>query len=270
MNRPELPLVVEPDALQQYIGNPAILIVDLSKPGIYAQYHVPGAVHLDYAEIITTRPPVMGLLPDAAALGKTLSTLGITPNHHVVAYDEEGGAKACRFLWTLDVVGHPHHSLLNGGLHAWLNEHHVTNNQEPTTNSSSYTVTSTAAAQVDKAYILANLDNPSLVLLDTRSEAEYNGTDKRANRGGHIPGAINVDWARTTDWSNMRLRPEAELRSMYEVLGVTRDKEIIAYCQTHHRSSHTYWVLRSLGYPNVKGYPGAWSEWGNSPDTPVE
>ena len=57
---------------------------------------------------------------------------------------------------------------------------------------------------------------------------------------------------------------------MYEKLGVTPDKEVIVYCQTHHRSSHTYVILKALGYPRVKGYPGAWSEWGNSPDTPVE
>lgn len=270
MSRPELPLVVEPAELQQHIGSSSIVIVDLSKPGVYAQYHIPGAVHLDYAEILTARPPVMGLLPDAASLGDTLSALGITPHHHVVVYDDEGGAKACRFLWTLDVVGHPHHSLLNGGLHTWLNEDHVTNNQEPVIHPSNYAVTITTAAHADKDYILANLGKPSLLLLDTRSEAEYSGADKRAARGGHIPGAVNVDWIRCIDQNNLRLRPEAELRSMYEVLGVTRDKEVITYCQTHHRSSHSYWVLRALGYPHVKGYPGAWSEWGNSPDTPVE
>lgn len=271
MNRPALPLIVEPDEVQQHIGNSSLLIVDLSKPGSYAQYHIPGAVHLEYAEIVTSRPPVMGLLPDADALSDTLSAIGATPDHHIIAYDDEGGAKASRFLWTLDVIGHRHHSLLNGGLHAWLNEDHATNNDDVEPASTRYSVTLTSAARVDKDYILANLGKPALVLLDTRSEAEFNGTDKRASRGGHIPGAINVDWTRAIDQSkNMRLRPEADLRSMYEVLGVTRDKEVITYCQTHHRSSHTYWLLRALGYANVKGYPGAWSEWGNSPDTPVE
>lgn len=271
MNRPDLPLVVEPDELQQHIGNPALLIVDLSKPGSYSQYHVPGAVHLEYSEIVTSRPPVMGLLPDAASLSDTLSYIGATPDHHIVAYDDEGGAKACRFLWTLDVIGHRHHALLNGGLHAWLNENHATNNEDVEPNTTRYAATITPAAHVDKAYVLASLGKPSVVLLDTRSEAEFNGSDKRASRGGHIPGAINVDWVRAIDQgNNMRLRPAAELRSMYEVLGVTRDKEIITYCQTHHRSSHTYWLLKALGYSDVKGYPGAWSEWGNAADTPVE
>jgi rhodanese-related sulfurtransferase len=69
---------------------------------------------------------------------------------------------------------------------------------------------------------------------------------------------------------NLRLKPAEELRPLLEVAGVTPDREVIAYCQTHHRSSHTYVVLKSLGYPRIKGYPGAWSEWGNLPDTPIE
>ena len=271
MSRPDLPLLVEADDLQNHIGNPLVLIVDLSKEGTYGQYHIPGAVHLEYSRIVASQPPVMGLLPDAADLSSALSDIGLTPDHHVVAYDDEGGAKACRLLCTLDVIGHPHRSLLNGGLYTWLNEDHATNNQTPELHRSHYDVTITDKSHVTKEYLLTHLGEPSLIFLDTRSEAEFNGSDKRAARSGHIPGAVNVDWIRAIDQNNnMRLRPESELRSMYEVLGVTRDKEVVAYCQTHHRSSHSYWVLKSLGYTNVKGYPGAWSEWGNSDDTPIE
>lgn len=106
---------------------------------------------------------------------------------------------------------------------------------------------------MDKAYITALLNNPAVVLLDTRTLAEYRGVDKRAQRGGHIPGAMNLDWTLALDaQDNMRLKPEAELRVQFDKLGVTPDKEVIAYCQTHQRSSHTYIVLKALGYQTSK------------------
>ena len=110
-----------------------------------------------------------------------------------------------------------------------------------------------------------------MVLLDTRTPAEFSGADRRAARGGHIPGAVNVDWTLTMDPDRHRaLRPADELRALYAQAGVDPDAEVVAYCQTHHRSSHTFWVLRHLGYRRVRGYPGAWSDWGNRDDTPVE
>jgi thiosulfate/3-mercaptopyruvate sulfurtransferase len=69
---------------------------------------------------------------------------------------------------------------------------------------------------------------------------------------------------------NLRLKSADTLHRMLEAIGVTPDKEVVVYCQTHHRSAHTYMVLKHLGYPTVRGYPGAWSEWGNDPMLPVE
>jgi len=97
------------------------------------------------------------------------------------------------------------------------------------------------------------------------------GSSVLAARGGHIPGAVNMDWVLAMDKArDLRLRSPEELRRMLERRGVTPDKEVIVYCQTHHRSSHTYVMLKSLGYPRIRGYPGAWSAWGNRRDTPVE
>jgi thiosulfate/3-mercaptopyruvate sulfurtransferase len=123
----------------------------------------------------------------------------------------------------------------------------------------------------DKSYILSRLGQADLALLDTRSPGEYRGLDVRAARGGHIPGAVNMNWTTAMDQARqLRFKADGELRALLEGLGVTPDKEVIVYCQTHHRSAHTYMVLKHLGYPRIRGYPGAWSEWGNDAALPVE
>ncbi len=271
MSDVRLPLIVEPAELEKHLNAKGLLIVDLARPESYLRQHIPGSVHVEYSQLVSARPPVMGLMPDEAALSKLFSSIGMTEQTHVVAYDDEGGAKAARLLWTLDVIGHQHYSLLNGGLRAWLAGKHAVSAEPLAVTTSDYRVKQGMTESVDKAYVLARLNNPAVSLLDTRTVAEYRGIDKRAQRGGHIPGAVNFDWTLAVNaQDNMRLQPEAELRAMLIALGVTPDKEIIAYCQTHHRSSHTFIVLKALGYERVKGYPGAWSEWGNSADTPIE
>ncbi len=88
-------------------------------------------------------------------------------------------------------------------------------------------------------------------------------------RGGHIPGAINFEWTAGMD-RERQLRIREDLAAELERLGITRDKEIITHCQTHHRSGFTYLAAKALGYPRVKAYAGSWGEWGNHPDTPIE
>ena len=267
----ELPLILEPDRLQQVLGADELLIVDLCDPKAAIPGHVPGALRLEYAGLVASRPPVGGLLPDEAHLSALLSSLGLTPEHHVVAYDDEGGGKSGRLIWTLDMLGHARASMLNGGIHAWINEGHPLAATAAAATPSEYRAEIRGDAAADKSYILARLGDADVVFLDTRTPEEYRGVNLRAARGGHIPGAINFDWVKAIDREhNLRLKPPAELRRLLESEGVTADKEVIAYCQTHHRSSHTYVMMKSLGFPRIKGYPGAWSEWGNLPDTPVE
>ena len=271
MTTSRFPLVIEPDQLQAQLDTPELLIVDLCKPDTYAKAHVPGAVHLGYGQIVAVRQPVMGLLPDADSLSQLFSHLGLTPETHVVAYDEEGGGAAARLLWTLDAIGHNRASLLNGGLHAWLNEGHPIEDTPMQPSPSKYRAHIEPAAIADQAFILDHLNDDSVALLDSRSPEEYRGERKFAARAGRIPGAVNLDWVNVMDKTrHLRLKPEAELRALLEQRGITADKTVITYCQSHHRSALTYFVLKYLGYPRVKGYPGSWSDWGNSEDTPIE
>ncbi|NJM12001.1 MAG: sulfurtransferase [Synechococcaceae cyanobacterium SM1_2_3] len=267
------PPLLEPEQLQSSLADPAILIVDLSDPGRYAAGHIPDAVRLDYSELILGIPPAPGLLPDAAQLGEVLSRIGLTSDQHVIAYDAEGNGRACRLLWTLVTLGHSRLSLLNGGIQAWeaAGGPLEAGSRLPTASAYQARFDDPPTAIADRAYILKRLGQPDLALVDTRTPAEYAGLDVRAARGGHIPGAVNFNWTDAMDpQRQLRLQPAPVLRQLLDRRGVTLDKEVIVYCQTHHRSAHTYWVLRSLGYARVRGYPGAWSEWGNDPGLPVE
>ncbi len=268
---PALPLVVEPEALEPKLGNEEFFVIDLCKPEIYVQSHIPGSVHVDYSQIVATEKPVMGLLPNPAQLGETLSALGLTRDHHVVAYDDEGGGRAARLLWTLEACGHERLSLLNGGLHAWVAERCPLRPGSDTRPRSTYRADRNEQVIADRVYITGILGNPEVALLDARSADEYRGIKRFAERGGHIPGAVNLDWMQTMDNTRaLRFKPAEALRTTLAALAVTPEKEIICYCQSHHRSAHSYIMLRHLGFSRVRGYPGSWSEWGNRTDTPVE
>ncbi len=271
MTTPRFPLLIEPDQLAAQLDASNLLIVDLCKPVTYAKLHVPGAMHLGYAQLVALQKPVMGLLPDAATLSQLFSSIGLTPDTHVIAYDEEGGGAAARLLWTLDAIGHHNASLLNGGIGAWYNEGHPTEDAPVQATPTHYKATIVDTAIANQHYIREHLDDNNVVLLDSRSPEEYRGEKKFAEHAGHIPGAVNLDWFNVMDKSrNMRLKPETELRALMEERGLTKDKTVVTYCQTHHRSALTYFALKVLGYSNIKGYPGSWSDWGNSEDAPVE
>ena len=271
MAEPLLPLLIEPAEFAPHLGRSEVVIVDLNQPGIYARAHIPGAVSLDYGRIIAPHPPAAALLPSAEQLAEVFGSIGLTPNHHIVAYDDEGNGRAARFLWTLDAIGHRGTSLVNGGLRAWLADRQPTESGMRPIAPSRYPVHIVGDVIADKESLLAHLDDPSIALVDTRTPEEYAGTNKRAMRAGHIPGAVNFNWTDAMDPTrHLRLKDTTELKKALAGLGVTPDKEVITYCQTHHRSAHTYMVLRILGYSRVRSYPGSWSEWGNLPDTPIE
>ena len=271
MSALDLPLILAPDALEPLLGREGLLVVDLCQENTYAQYHIPGAVHIEYQHIVAIAPPVHGLLPETADLERLFSAAGISNDTHVVAYDDEGGGKASRLLWTLEVLGHTAFSLLDGGLYAWANEGHKLDAGAVVPEPADFRANISNEAVADTAFILQNLDNPDLALIDARSEDEYAGRQITAQRNGHIPGAKHWNWQDIMDpLNNQRLKAVETLEQALAERSVSPEKQVVVYCQTNHRSSLTYITLKSLGYQNLKAYPGSWADWGNREDTPVE
>lgn len=270
MSRPNL--LLEPRELASRLSEPGLLILDLCKESVYRQAHIPGAVWVQNKDLVLGSLPAPGKLPPLERLEAVFGQLGLTPDIHVIVYDDEGGGWAGRCIWTLDVIGHRHYSYLNGGLHAWLAAGLPIENtvNSPSANPS-LRLSLHPEALADADYLKAHLGDSSHAFWDARTPEEFHGSRLLAQRGGHIPGAVNYEWTRAMSRDDsLRLRDPDILRAELAALGITADKTVVTYCQTHHRSGFTYLLGRILGFPSLKAYDGSWSEWGNRPDTPIE
>lgn len=266
---PELPKLLEPDVLVDLLDQPNLLIIDLCSDALYSKMHIPGAVHISPEKLMSGSVPSPHKLPTQEKLAVLVGNIGITDDIHVVVYDDEGGGWAGRFIWTLDIIGHKNWSYLNGGLIAWHNEGYPTTTDIPLANVIERTVTIDRSPIIETEEIIANLDNQKLQIWDARSVEEYRGERITAAKNGHIPGAINCDWATMMDFKcNQRIVEDA--LDQLSVLGIQPDQPTITYCQSHHRSGFTYMLARILNFKNIRAYEGSWSEWGNRNDTPIE
>lgn len=267
-----LPLLIEATDLIPLLNHPDIMIIDLGHPDRYRQGHIPNAIYVPPNALVCGIAPATGKLPSIAQLEQLFSHIGLTPEKHIVVYDDEGGGWAGRFIWTLDVIGHPRYSYLNGGMVAWMHDDQPLSTEAITPSPSHFHIKSLNNAVIaDLNYILNNLQNQNMVIWDARSSEEYNGTRALAQKAGHIPGAVHFEWTQAMDRENsLRIKDFSVLESALAKLGITSEKEIITHCQSHHRSGFTYLVGKLLGFKNIKGYDGSWSEWGNHANTPTE
>ena len=266
-------LLIEAEDLVPHLGHEKLRIVDLSRTSVYSQLHIPHALHVQPKLLVRQEETAMGLLPEQEQLEALIRYLNISPEHHVVAYDDEGGAWAGRLLWNLHCLGFEKTSLLNGGIHAWLAAGLPTSSDAPNfavvDDLLPVNLTQKSQRQIGYDDLLQQVQQSNVQIWDCRTEDEYTGLRLAARRGGHIPGARHFEWSTALNRQNhLKLHPLQRTQQRLEQLGFNLQQPVVVYCQSHHRSGLAYILARLLGW-QVQAYDGAWSEWGNRLDSPI-
>ena len=268
-----LGLLIEVEELLPHLDNKKLRIVDLSRSSVYEQLHIPHAIPLKPAQLLRQEEDATGLLPHAEGLQALIQYLNISPEHHVVVYDDEGGAWAGRLIWNLHCLGFYNTSLLNGGIHAWLGQGLPTTSEQEQFAPVESLVQVNLAAQdqvrIEYPELLSLVQQQAIQLWDCRTEDEYTGLRLAARRGGHIPNARHFEWSTALNRENhLKLHALERTQQRLEQQGFNLPEPVVVYCQSHHRSGLAYILGRVLGW-NIRAYDGAWSEWGNRLDSPI-
>ncbi|MGB8695178.1 MULTISPECIES: sulfurtransferase [Acinetobacter] len=266
-------LLIEAEDLLPHLGNEKLRIVDLSRSSVYDQLHIPHAIHVKPKQLLRQEEQASGLLPDIEGLQALLEYLNISPEHHLVAYDDEGGAWAGRLIWNLHCLGFENTSLLNGGIHAWLAAGFPTSSEVEKLAPVAHLVEINQAHidqyRIEYPKLLEKVKNNNIQVWDCRTEDEYTGLRLAARRGGHIPNARHFEWSTALNRENhLKLHPLERTQQRLEQLGFNLNEPVVVYCQSHHRSGLAYILGRLLNW-NIQAYDGAWSEWGNRLDSPI-
>ncbi len=255
---------------------PGLVVVESDEDVLlYETGHIPGAVKIDWHTDLND--PVTRDYVDGVGFAKLLSRVGISRESTVVIYGDKSNWWASYALWVFKLFGHEDVRLLDGGRDAWIAEGRELTREQTQVTPTDYPVIerddSTIRAFRDD--VLAHFGNP---LIDVRSAVEYSGErthmpdypDEGALRGGHIPSAKSVPWARAAG-ENGVFKTRAELESIYlDEVGLKAGDSVIAYCRIGERSSHTWFVLNYLlGLPGVRNYDGSWTEWGSLVGVPI-
>jgi thiosulfate/3-mercaptopyruvate sulfurtransferase len=273
-------VLVSTQWVADHLNDPAVRIVESDEdPLLYAAGHIPGAVQVDWARDLND--PLRRDYLDRERFEQLMSRLGIANDTTVVFYGDKNNWWATYAYWVFQLFGHTRAKIMDGGRLKWEREGRPLTREVP-----SYPPTQYRAPERDDTRIRAFRDQvmqhieARLPLVDVRSPQEYTGErlhmpeypNEGALRGGHIPGAKNVPWARAVNPEDGTFKSVEELRKIYlEEQGLKPDDDVIVYCRIGERSSHTWFVLTHLlGFQRVRNYDGSWTEWGNLVGAPIE
>ena len=243
---------------------------------LYATGHIPGALKIDWH--VDLNDPVSRDYVDGAGFAAVMGERGIRRDTTVVLYGDKSNWWAAYALWVFSLFGHDDVRLLDGGRAKWIAEGREVTRDVPIPTVVDYPVAERDDAPIRafKDDVLAHLGKP---LVDVRSPGEFSGEllhmpdypQEGAMRGGHIPGAKSVPWARAAQ-DDGSFKPREELEAIYlEEQGLAPTDDVVAYCRIGERSSHTWFVLTHLlGFDSVRNYDGSWTEWGNAVRVPIE
>lgn len=264
--------------LAENLTNPAIRIIESNEdPLLYPSGHIPGAVQVDWTNDLND--PVVRDYLSKEGFEQLLSSIGATNDTTIVFYGDKNNWWATYAFWVFQLFGHTNAKLLDGGRMKWEAEGRELTREVPTYEPTTYTAQERDDKKI-RAFrdeVLAHI-KADKQLVDVRSPQEFTGEllhmpnypQEGTLRGGHIPGARNVPWARAAN-EDGTFKSAEELRKIYEEeQGIDGNQEIITYCRIGERSSHSWFALTYLlGYENVRNYDGSWTEWGNSVGVPI-
>jgi thiosulfate/3-mercaptopyruvate sulfurtransferase len=272
--RPQM--LVSTDWLAEHLDDPGLVVAESDEDVLlYETGHIPGAVKLDWHTELND--PVTRDYVDGVGFARLMSERGISRDTTLVLYGDRNNWWAAYALWVCTLFGHPDLRLLDGGRAKWIAEGRPLSTDVPQPPRASYPVVERddTVVRAFRDQVVAHLGEP---LIDVRSPGEYTGEllhmpdypQEGAVRGGHIPGAKNVPWARAAA-EDATFRARNELEAIYQgEAGLHPDDDVVVYCRIGERSSHTWFVLHHLlGYPQVRNYDGSWTEWGNSVRVPI-
>ena len=260
----------------EHLGDDGLVIVESDEDVLlYETGHIPGAVKVDWHTELND--PVTRDYLDGEGFAALMSKKGISREDTVVIYGDKSNWWAAYALWVFELFGHPDVRLMDGGRAAWIAAGGEMTTDAPTRQTTDYPVVE-RVDDASRAFMTDVLDHLGKPLIDVRSPQEYTGErthmpdypEEGALRGGHIPTAASVPWARAAN-DDGTFRSREELEAIYtDEVGLDRSDDIIAYCRIGERSSHTWFVLRYLlGYESVRNYDGSWTEWGNAVRVPI-